>query len=520
MNQTRGATPSTSDRPPLRESKGREAIRWLERFLIHGEGDKFGEQYRLLPWHREFLWRWYEIDPANTERWFYDEALIGAEAGGVKTELGAATSVLEFAGPSAFRRTTPIVTMAAVSFENAGELFRQAQIMCGGNNDAQVQQAPLCGLFDVQESRIEYKDSRPGRIQRVAARAGTSEGGKETLFYADEVHEWTGDKERVYTVRAKSLTKRLYPGRVLGMSTAAVGRGHIPPDDSDPLLWRLYARGLAERNDPESRFLFDWREAPQDIEGQRDDPDALRAALQTMRAPDQAWSVEVRAREIERRKIPWHEALRYYFNRFIEVGVDSWLLEIPGVWGECSDEEAAPPDDSEVVVGVDMALHHDSVGVVVAGRLADGRVGWWHRAWEPVDGHIDHLEVFSYIAGVIARRWRINSVVYDPRFFELPARQLVEEHGILALEVPQSVERLIPADGLMFELVRDHRLAHLDDPILNAHAGNAAWRETERGRYLSKGKSGGQMDLIRAGAMATWELMAHEDETEPWVWTG
>lgn len=480
----------------------------MEQFLIHGEGDKFGESYRLLPWHREFLWRWYELDPDNASQWWYLEALEGAESGAVKTEFGGALSVLEFAGPTEFRRLTPIITMAAVSYENAGELFSQAQIMAGGTNDAPIDQAPLRGLFDVFDSEILYRDGRPGRIQRVAARAGTSEGGKETLFIADEIHEWTGQRERVYTVRAKSLTKRNPPGRVAAFSTAAFGRGAIPPKDSDPLLWRLYARGLAEHNDPTSRFLFDWREAPEAIEGQRDDPAALRLALRTMRAADVAWSVEVRAREIETRKIPWHEALRYYFNRFIEVGADSWLLEIPGVWQECADENAAPADGSEIVIGVDMALHHDSIGVVAAGRLDDGRVGWWTKAWEPQNGQLDHLDVFGFIAGTMANRWRIRSVVYDPRFFELPARQLVEEHGILAIEFPQSLDRLIPADGLLFEAIRDHQLAHLGDSTLNAHAANAAWRETERGRYLSKGKAAGHMDLIRAGAMATWELLA------------
>lgn len=477
--------------------------------LIHGEGDLHGQRYRLLPWHREFLWRWYELDPADPTGWWHLEALIGAESGACKTEFVAGLAMLEFAGPDVFRRVTPIITMAAASFDQAGELFGQAQIMAGGTKDAPVDSAPLAGLFEVFDTEILYGDGRPGRIQRVAARAGTSEGGKETLLLGDELHEWTGQKGRVWTVRAKSLTKRTpHPGRACGLSTAAVGRGSIPPADTDPLLWRLYARGLVERDDPASRYLFDWREAPAEIEGMRLDGVALRVALSQMRAADQAWSVEVRAREIETRKIPWHEALRYYFNRFTAMSLDSWLQELPGVWEECAADDAVPPDGSEVVVGVDMALHHDHVGVVVAGRLSDGRVGWWPRSWAPSgEGRIDHLDVFSTIAGAVAQRWKIKAVTYDPRFFEVPAR-LLEDEGFRVVEFPQSPERLVAADGLLFELISHHRLAHPDDPALNEHAWSAAWRDGERGRYLSKSRSGGHMDLIRAGSMATWELTA------------
>lgn len=497
----------------MRDSFGREAISWMQAKLIHGEGDLFGRRLKLLPWHRDALWRWYETDPGSPGEWWYREALFGAEAGAVKTEFLAGMAMLELGGPKVFRRRTPIITMAAASFDQAGELFRQAQFMAGGPKDAPIERAPLHGLFQVFDTEILYGDGRPGRIQRVAARAATSEGGKESLFLPDELHEWTGEKGRVYDVRAKSLTKRTPPGRVAGISTAAFGRGTIPPDPSDPLLWRLYARGLLERDDPLSRYLFSWREAPASIEGKRHDEAALRAALLAMRAPDVAWSVDVRLREILTGKLPWHEVLRYYFNRFVFMAADSWLLEIPGAWDECGvGAEAYPADGAEVVVGVDMALRGDSVGLVVAGHLSDGRVGWWakHYAADARSGKIDHYDVFNMIVGPIAKRWRVRCVTYDPRYFELPARML-EDHGIDTMEFNQTLDELIPADGALFDLLKGHGLAHADDPVLNAHAGAAAFRLTERGRYLSKGKSAGHMDLVRAGSMATWELLAGED---------
>lgn len=490
--------------------------------LIHGEGDRHGQPYRLLPWQREFAWRWFELDPLDGPEYFwYLEALIGAERGAVKTEFLGALGHVEMAGPEGLRRPlTPIVHIAAAAYLQAGELFRQAQIMAGGAKGEEIPAAPLFGLYDVYDGEILFKSGQPGRMQRIAAVAGTNEGGKSTLFLADELAEWTGRRDRVYTVVSAATTKRTPPGRAIGISMAGAGKGHVPARDTDPLLWRQYVRGLSERSDPLSRFLMDWVSA--DEKWDLDDPDDVRAALAQMRGADITWSIEVRAREILSRKIQRHEAKRLYLCQWVERSVDSWLNELPGAWEECGEPGAAahPPDGSDVVVAVDMALHQDSVGVVVAGRMPNGHVGWHARAWAPENGKIDHLDVFGTIAGAYAKRWRIQAVTYDPRFFELPAN-ILEDQGFNVVEFPQSPERLIACDGLLYELVRTHELeVDGEDLVLAEHANNAAWRDTERGRYLSKGKALGHMDLIRAGAMATWELLAPdpEEETEPHIW--
>lgn len=477
--------------------------------LVHGEGDLYGKPYRLLPWQREFNWRWFELDDgAEMGPWWWLEALVGAERGAVKTELLGALALTEMAGPDPLRNSqaTPLVHIAAAALKQAGEMFRQVQIMAGGAKGRELSSAPLHGLFEVLDQQITFLDGRPGRIERVAAEAGTVEGGKTSLFLADEVAQWTGAREAVFDVINAATTKRLQPGRTIAISMPGHVRGSLPFADDDQLLWRLYARGLAEQGDPESRFLFDWRGAA-DVDWR--DPASIEAALREMRGADVTWSVKVRLREIMTRKVSHHTAERLYLCRWPSGSTAGWLTEAPGIWGECFDAAAVPADGSEVVVGVDMALHGDHVGVIVAGILPDGRVGWYPRSWAPVDGRIDHADVFGTIAGTIAQRWRIKAVTYDPRFFELPAR-LLEDQGIAVVEFPQSPERLIAADGLLHQMVLDHQIAHANDPILNSHIEAAAWRESERGRYLAKSKTapGRKMDLVRAGSMATWELMA------------
>ncbi len=180
----------------------------------------------------------------------------------------------------------------------------------------------------------------------------------------------------------------------------------------------MSARGLLEAGEPTSRYLFDWRSAPAvDFT----DADSVEAALRMMRGADVTWSVKVWLREIMSRKISQRQAQRLYLCQWPAKSADSWLRETPAAWAELYDANATPVDGSDVVVGVDMALHGDHVGVIVAGKLSDGRVGWWPRSWAPdANGRVDHADVFASIAGVIAHRWKVTSVTMTRSSLSFP----------------------------------------------------------------------------------------------------
>jgi len=114
-----------------------------------------------------------------------------------RLNYSAAIALAELAGPKA--PLSPNIPIAAASFEQADLLFGTARIM--------LTQGPLARLFEVYDTEILIKD-RPGRMYRVAAAAGTNDGGRPTCFIADELHEWTGNKERVDLVLSNSLAKR------------------------------------------------------------------------------------------------------------------------------------------------------------------------------------------------------------------------------------------------------------------------------------------------------------------------
>ena len=154
---------------------GPVAVRWIEDNCICGEGDWYGKKITLRPDQKRFLYRWYEYCP-SCDQWHYDEALRGAATGDGKTQFIASIVVLEFAGPPQIAVKSPNIPIAAASFEQADLLFTAVATMCGGRDQA-VKESPLVGFFEVYDTEIKFSDGRPGRIFRVAAVAGTNEGG-------------------------------------------------------------------------------------------------------------------------------------------------------------------------------------------------------------------------------------------------------------------------------------------------------------------------------------------------------
>jgi phage terminase large subunit-like protein len=494
------------------------AVRWISDNLICAEGDSYGQPLKLRTDQKALLYRWYEYCP-RCDRWHYTEGLRGAARGDGKTTLIAAVACLEFGGPPELAPYSPNVVITATSWEQADILFSFAGTMLGGR-DQIVKEAPLCGYFDVYDHEIKMGDNAPGRMFRTAAVAGTNEGGQPTLYIADEVHELgdIGDrKARTHTVLGISTTKRTLtyripssdggfreirrgPGRVLSLSTAGFDVDHS-------YLGALYKRGRLAEHDPsrDPRFLMDWHSAPDglDYENPEDRAKAVRAASA---AADVIWDVQTRVRAWDNPAMQHHEWLRYYGNLWVDVAEESWLKDHPAAWAECRGAWGLQGDEP-TVLAVDMALKRDSVAVTESVRLPDGRTAVTARIWNPGDGKIDHLEVFDHIRARAAELGpRFRGLVYDPRFFELPARMLEQDDGLLVIEFSQTAVQMGPACGLTFDRIVARAIIHDGDPELGAHVKAAVKREQERGFTLSKGKSKRRIDGAVAMCMGEWTL--------------
>jgi phage terminase large subunit-like protein len=187
---------------------------------------------------------------------------------------------------------------------------------------------------------------------------------------------------------------------------------------------------------------------------------------------------------------------RYRLNQWVRTDGESWLPQ--GAWELCRSDMQLKPD-LPTFVGVDMALKHDSIAVVIA-QPQDGRVVVRAKIWHPDANAMDVSAVEQHIRD-INRQFNVVENAYDPAFFQRSAEVLSENH--VMVEFPQSAARMIPACGNLYELIVNQVIAHDGDPMFADQVLSAAQRSTESGWRLSKGKSKRKIDAAIALAIAS-----------------
>jgi phage terminase large subunit-like protein len=156
---------------------------------------------------------------------------------------------------------------------------------------------------------------------------------------------------------------------------------------------------------------------------------------------------------------------------------------------------------AEMWAAVDMSLRNDCSAVVAGQMRDDGRLHVKAKVWYPPEGGtVDPSEVMEHLRR-LDRDFTLRSVFYDPRYFDLPAKLLLDE-GLPILEFPQSLDRMTPAVMGCHEAVQRRELSHDGDDVFRRHVLNAVPRYSDRGFTLSKSKSdGGKIDAAVALVM-------------------
>lgn len=478
--------------------------------MVHGEGDLLGRPVRLRPDQKLFLFEWQELD--DDGGWWYDEGYIEAPSGVGKTQEMAWIACEAFAGPTSKHiPAPPNIVVQANSREQAGEkkgddtaegIFgRIVQVLTHRN-------CPLRSYVRVLEDRVVFADGSPGRIRLIPAKGSTTDGGLPTLYLGDEVQDWTGQAADAYVRNTKSTTKTRMSRALSGSTPGAyAGQGSVG--------WMLHERG--ERGD-DPRFLFRKHAAPIDLDV-RDEKAVRSALLECTPGID-----ERRLERLVRRaaQIPRADWMRFHGGVWVEADVESWLADFPGAW-ERHESDLQIPDGDEIGVGVDVGLNRDSMSVVWCARVG-ARVVARAKIWTPEPDRPIDIRLARLFISELADRYDIRAGAYDPRYFAESAASL-EDEGVPMLEIPQSPERLVPADGHLFDLIvagPDDGIAHDGDHEFSQHVNAAVRRASERGWYLSKSRSKRPMDACRAlslavGALDLWEPPDSNRPLEPLI---
>lgn len=489
----------------------------MESNLVHGEGDYYGQPFRLRSWQRAFIYRAYELNPDGSR--IVKEALLGVPKGNGKTELAAAFCWAEMAGPVVFdgwdakgrpvgkRRVAPNIPVAAASFEQADKVFGAAALMAGPAG-----QGPLREFFDVFEKEIVLKSGEPGRMYRVAAIAGTNDGGLPTFFVADELHEWVGRKERVHTVIANGLAKRK-DAWSLNISTAGW--------DTTSLLARMVNRGkrIADKLEPaDPAFLFEWHEyheprneTREKVELDFDDHAALAAAIrQANPAADDFLSVDERI--LRSTQIASHEFRRYYLNQWV-LSSEEWVSL--DAWNARAVPRGAADAGAEIVLVLDGSA--DGKSAVLVGATVESlphvfAVDVWERGPTEPRKKFGPEEAKAMLAKAherwIVLRTGMNPDRWPETFAELsePDEALpTEQQQLVAWESHRATATVVRRAYTQFKQAVDGgTLTHEDDPRFGEHLTNATVQLDGYGLKITKdyANSDRHIDLAVAAAGA------------------
>ena len=433
------------------------------------KGVRAGQPLLLTSWQVALLEALYERRPDGLLR--YRRSLIGLARKNGKSLLGTVVALVGLieGEPGAE------VYSAAGDRQQARVVFNEAKW--------QISQSPaLSGVCKVYRDVVEVPST--GAIYRVlSSDAKLQQGLSPSTVIFDELHV-QGANSDLWDALTLGSGARKDPN-IVAITTAGF--------DLDTVCGRLYNYGkeVVAGTKQDDRFGFFWWEAKADC--QIHDRDAWASAN-----PNLAEGLlDMDDMEISMMQTAEVAYRRYRLNQWVRTDGESWLPK--GAWELCRSEDQLDPN-IPVFVGIDMALKHDSIAVVVAQLQESGRLVTRAKIWHPDGGIMDVAAVEQHIRE-LGREFTVQEFAYDPAFFQRSAEAMSDE-GFTMVEFSQSTARMVPACGTLYEYIVNGRLAHNGDPVFTDQVLSAAQRSTDMGWRLSKGKSKRKIDAAIALAMA------------------
>jgi phage terminase large subunit-like protein len=457
-------------------SDGAQVADFARTFLHVSKGVRAGDPLVLTRWQSDLLDNLFERRADGLLR--YRRSLVGLARKNGKSLLGSLIALYNLieGEPGAE------VYSAAGDRQQARVVFNEAKW--------QVTQSPaLSGVCKVYRDVIEVPST--GAIYRVlSSDAKLQQGLNPSCVVFDELHVQR-DSELWDALTLGSGARR--DPQIVAITTAGY--------DFDTICGRLYNYGkrVIAGDQVDERFGFFWWEAPErcDIS----DREAWAAANPNL-AEGLLDLEDMEVSMNQTAEIPYR---RYRLNQWVRQEDSPWLPM--GGWEQCQSELGL---DAELpaFVGIDMALKHDSIAVVVA-QPRDGRIVVRAKIWHPDAHAMDVAAVEAYLRE-LHLNFNVREFAYDPAFFQRTAEVLADD-GLPMVEFPQSAQRMVPAIGTLYEAIVGQVLAHDGDPMFTDQVLSAVPRQTDAGLRLSKGKSKRKIDAAIACAIAVDRATRREE---------
>ena len=461
-------TPTWSTPKLYSRSDGHKVVDFARTFLHVSKGVRAGKPLILTNWQVALLDGLYERRDDGLLR--YRRSLIGLARKNGKSLLG---SVIALYGLIEGEPGAEVYS-AAGDRQQARVVFNEAKW--------QITQSPaLSGVCKVYRDVVEVPST--GAIYRVlSSDAKLQQGLNPSTVIFDELHVQAN--EELWNALTLGSGARKDP-QIAAITTAGF--------DLDTICGRLYNYGkrVISGDQVDERFGFWWWEAPADCDVS--DRDAWHIANPNLTEG----LLDIEDMEISMMQTAETAMRRYRLNQWVRTDGESWLPK--GAWELCRSETELDPN-IPVFVGIDMALKHDSIAVVVAQPLESGQIVVRAKIWHPDGGVMDVAAVEQHIRE-LGLEFTVQEFAYDPAFFQRSAEAMSDE-GFTMVEFSQSTARMVPACGTLYEMIVNQKIEHDGNPVFADQVLSAAQRSTDMGWRLSKGKSKRKIDAAIALAMA------------------
>lgn len=221
-----------------------------------------------------------------------------------------------------------------------------------------------------------------------------------------------------------------------------------------------------------------------------------------------------------RPRLPW-QTPDYYAqeeavllpNEYLRVHRNQWVTSedvfVPPEWWDACGQEPfeGVRADEPVILAADAGVSSDCFGLVMVTRRGEKVQAQYARKWQPKGGDLDYRPIEAEIRRLINSH-NVIELAYDPyQLHDLMSRIRVEEI-VNTRAFNQASPRAI-ADKRLFDLIRDHRIQHRNEPDLRAHILNANAKPDEDKLRIVKRTPEDKIDLAVALSMAADRSFAY-----------